>query len=73
MSRTLLRKTSVFPLNNKACGAAAQRDLELFRLAFELISLKEKVAQAELTRSRLFSPAAQHTSAKHSGSMRLGH
>jgi hypothetical protein len=70
MSRTLLRKTSVFPLNNEACGAAAQRDLELFRLAFELISLKEKVAQAELTRSRLFSPAAR--SAKHSGTMRLG-
>jgi hypothetical protein len=46
--------------NHNACDAAAQRNQELFRLLFELISLREKVAQAELTstHSRSFSSAA---------------
>jgi hypothetical protein len=52
-------------LNNTACRAAAQRNQELFRMMFELISLREKVAQAKLTtthptRSRSLSSAANN-------------
>jgi len=37
------------PLNITACRVAAQRNQELFRMMFELISLREKVAQGKLT------------------------
>jgi hypothetical protein len=52
-------------LNDIACRAAAQRNQELFRMMFELISLREKVAQAKLihihrTHSRSFSSAANN-------------
>jgi len=37
------------PSNITACRVAAQRNQELFRMMFELISLREKVAQGKLT------------------------
>jgi hypothetical protein len=39
------------PSNNTACRLAAQRNQELFRMMFELISLREKMAQVKVTPS----------------------
>jgi hypothetical protein len=51
-------------LNNIACRAAAQRNQELFRLMFELISLREKVAQAKLTPTHRRLPARRRRKAE---------